>query len=143
RRVPEFDSVIINKQQAEWILQKIAEFTNQEEPDVFAERNSSHKLTLLYRQSKDSDGVVNFRQKCQHKGATIVIGKTSDTDEILGGYNPVAWGTYPNTYISTTESFLFALDKNMLDNSIVSFVVDEEHAVYDFNDYNPAFGYNG
>jgi len=66
----------------------------------------------------------------------------SGTEEILGGYNPLAWSFQDldyGRYVGTKESFIFALDKNV-DKCILSFVVDNSHAVYEHNDLFPAFG---
>src|SRR6185312_5815060 len=110
------DSVIINEQQAAWILQKIMELTM---PDQRRERtsrinNGFYKLTLLYRHSKNGK---NFREMCAKKGPTVTVGKVLDTEEILGGYNPMAWKAPTEldtsaiyvTWISTSESFIFSL----------------------------------
>ena len=50
-----------------------------------------YKLTLLYRQSKDGNTFKKFKKLCNSKGPTVVVGKVSGTEEILGGYNPVSW----------------------------------------------------
>ena len=52
---------------------------------------------------------------------TITVGKVSDTEEILGGYNPVSWDNHSYNYVSTIESFIFVLDK-ITDKNIVGFV---------------------
>src|SRR5207244_3148516 len=90
-QVPDVDSVIINKQQAAWVLCKIMESTGQlqENQRVSDKQNVTYNLNLLYRQSKDGVGVTNFQQRCLNKGPTIVIGKVLGTEEILGGYNPI------------------------------------------------------
>ena len=95
-------------------------------------------FTLLYRQSRDGEEVTKFRELCNGKGPTIAVGKLSDTDEILGGYNPLSWGS-DNGYAETNESFIFALDKNM-DKSIVSFVDNSSKAIYDEYFRFPNFG---
>ena len=62
-----------------------------------------------------------------------------NTEEILGGYNPFAWGS-GNGYTDTKESFIFALDNN-IDKNIVSFVGnDSSYAIRDCNSYFPTFG---
>src|SRR6185312_13467522 len=79
------DSIIINKEQAKWIFSKIVESTRQ---------SYVYKSTLLYRCSRDGNTVAKFRELCNNKGPTIVVGKVSGTEEILGGYNPFAWGSH-------------------------------------------------
>jgi len=56
------------------------------------------------------------------------------TDEILGGYNPVAWCSQGYGHVSTSESFIFALGKDNLENSIVSHVVEKDYAIWDSNE---------
>src|SRR6185312_4033108 len=88
---------------------------------------------------RDGNTVAKFRELCNNKGPTIAVGKVLNTEEILGGYNPLSWGSRSG-YADTKESFIFALDKNM-DKSIVSFVGNNSPgAIYDDNDYFPTFG---
>jgi len=63
RQLPDVDSVVINKQQASWILQKIAESTQlgKAERGGTSRQTITHKLTLLYRES--SDGDINLANK--------------------------------------------------------------------------------
>ena len=103
-------------------------------------QDNVYKLTLLYRNSRDGDKVAKFRELCNGKGPTIAVGKVSGAEEILGGYNPLSWGSNDG-YAETKESFLFTLDKNM-DKCIVSFV-DNNHsskAIWDNNSCFPTFG---
>src|SRR6185312_7518209 len=130
------DSLIINKKQANWIKSKIVESKtrqlqenqgtsiNQDDVDAF------YKLTLLYRRSRDGDTATKFRELCNDKGTTVVVGKVLDTEEILGGYNPFSWISGGEQ--DSKESFIFALDGNM-HNNIVSFVGDDSsHAIADY-----------
>jgi len=138
----DIDSVIINNKQAEWISSKIVESTRRlQNQKTSMNQNDVYKFTLLYRQSRDGRSIAKFWELCSHKGATIVVGKVSDTEEILGGYNPLSWNNkWKNgKYVSTQESFIFALDKN-IDESIISFVYDSSCAIYHHKDNFPAFG---
>jgi len=138
------DSTVIDKRQAEWISSKIVESTKrlQENQKTSIEQDYVYKLNLLYRQSRDGNTVTKFRELCNGKGSTITVGKVSDTEEILGGYNPVSWDTKSKScdFVSTNESFIFALDKNT-DKNIVSFVNDYYScAIFDHVTTFPAFG---
>ena len=137
----EIDSLIINKKQAKWISSKIVESTTLlQENQRTSVKHDAYKLTLLYRQSRDGNIIEKFRALCINKGPTIAIGKVSDTEEIFGGYNPIAWGLKENYSINTKESFIFALDRS-IDKSIVSFVDHNSlYATYDNNKYFPTFG---
>ena len=147
RKLPDIDSVVINKQQASWILQKIAESAqNGRVPS--REQIVPYKLSLLYRESRDGSNDLktiakNFRRMCRNKGPTIAVGRVKDTEEILGGYNPLPWGTRDKGFVSTRVSFIFSLDKNDVDKSIMSFVKDEKYAIYEGSNHLPYFGGNG
>ena len=147
RQLPAVDSVVINKQQASWILQKIAESTQlgKAERSGTSRQNITHKLTLLYRESRDgginiADTLQKFWRMCGDKGPTIVVGRVEDTEEILGGYNPLSWSTSMDEWVSTRESFAFSLNKNDAEKNIISFVKDENCAIYNSSDYLPNFG---
>ena len=137
-QLPDIDSVIIDRHHASWIIQKVATNAKQDSR-MTREQLSSHELTLLYRRSRDGGLEKDFRQKCEKKGPTVTVGKVLVTDEILGGYNPIAWGSQGYGHVSTSESFIFALDKDNLENSIVSRVVEENHAIWDGSERFPSF----
>ncbi|KAF0536920.1 BTB-domain-containing protein [Gigaspora margarita] len=67
-----------------------------------------------------------------------------ETGEILGGYNPIDWckESKKNVYHSTSTSFIFSLNLQNLDNSIVSKVIDKEHAIKQHTYAGPTFGRN-
>ncbi|CAG8533863.1 17586_t:CDS:2 [Rhizophagus irregularis] len=67
----------------------------------------------------------------QHDRPTITVVSVKNTDEILGGYNPLNFES-TGSYCLCENSFLFSLDKNKLTNFIFSKVVDKCHAVYDY-----------
>jgi len=138
RQKYDVDSLIINNKQVAWISSKIVELMQQHETEDLPVYN----LTLLYRQSRDGDTVAKFRKLCNYRGPTISVGKVLGTEEILGGYNPFAWGSQSN-WVGTKGSFIFALDKN-IGKSIVSFVcddsIDSSYAICDYPDYFPSFG---
>ena len=138
---PDIDSLIINKKQAKWISSKIVEPArllqkNQRTPM----KHDVHKFTLLYRRSRDGNTIAKFRELCCNKGPTIAVGQVLGTEEILGGYNPVAWGHKNGDWVLAKESFIFALDKHRNEN-IVSFLVNSDNSsIYDSNGHFPYFG---
>jgi len=93
-----------------------------------------YKFTLLYRCSRDGNTVAKFRELCNDKGPTVAIGKVLGTGEILGGYNLISWGFEKSDFVTTAESFIFALDKN-IDKNIVSFVDNSLFAICDHMGY--------
>ncbi|RHZ86292.1 hypothetical protein Glove_52g94 [Diversispora epigaea] len=46
----------------------------------------------------------------------VVVAKVAGADEIIGGYNLVAWGnsTVRNTFVETNDSFIFSLKMEIL-----------------------------
>src|SRR6185312_8346836 len=129
--------------QAEWISSKIGESTRLlQENQRTSVKHDDYKLTLLYRQSRDGNTTAKFRELCNNKGPTIAVGKVLGTEEILGGYNPFAWGVN-HKWLHTKENFIFSLDKSR-DKNIVSFFANKNtYSIYDGNNYFPYFGDGG
>ncbi|GBC08561.1 hypothetical protein RclHR1_08210006 [Rhizophagus clarus] len=76
-----YDSVIINKKHfaiiSSWIEKQNYSYYNEKEiPYIF---------NLLYRASRDGDTVADFHNKCDNKGATVVVIKISNSEQIVGG----------------------------------------------------------
>src|SRR5688572_13835462 len=57
----------------------------------YSVRNIPYRFNLLYRSSRDGNTIAAFREKCDDKGATIVIAKITNSEQIVGGYNPLQW----------------------------------------------------
>src|SRR5205823_14422093 len=93
------DSIIINQKHiaifANWIYRrgKISEYI-------------PYKFNLLYRASRDGNTAAAFHSKCDNKGATIVVIKIKNSEQIVGGYNPLNWDS-SETWKSTYDSFIF------------------------------------
>ncbi|EXX68282.1 hypothetical protein RirG_106560 [Rhizophagus irregularis DAOM 197198w] len=126
------DSVIIGPQHfaifSSWIEKKDAS------------RNIPYNFNLLYRASRDGNTAAAFHTKCDNKGATIVILKIPNSEHILGGYNPLQWGS--NAWKSTRDSFLFSFtNKNDHNSAKVGHVnTDYGNAIYCRQNCGPAFG---
>src|SRR6266498_1104604 len=72
----------------------------------------NYEFNLLYRASRDGNTAAAFHAKCDNKGATIVIVKITNSEQIVGGYNPLFWDS-SNSEKSTLGSFIFSFaDKN-------------------------------
>src|SRR5437016_4986166 len=61
--------------------------------------------------------------------------KIRETGELVGGYNPVCWNmkwrsTDDNYWIETDKSFIFKIDENKIDNSILSRISKPQYAIY-------------
>ncbi|RGB38431.1 hypothetical protein C1646_665385 [Rhizophagus diaphanus] len=131
------DSVIINHNHikifANWIYrkEKIFEYI-------------PFKFNLLYRASRDGNEGAVFHEKCGD-GATIVIVKVSDSEQIVGGYNPLSWHLNSSAvWKSTHDSFLFSFtDRNNLDSAKVGHSCGDAYSICCSNDnnYGPVFGH--
>ncbi|RIB24113.1 hypothetical protein C2G38_2070848 [Gigaspora rosea] len=70
---------------------------------------------------------------------TVVVIKVKNTNEILGGYNPLIW-TKQGKYLATTNSFIFSLKTQYLPNSIISRIIRADFAIGCYPKYGPIFG---
>ena len=62
-----------------------------------------------------------------------------DSNEILGGYNPITW-KFDRTFGTTKNSFIFSFkDKVNIEKNVLSRVKDEKHAIYNGSNF-PSFG---
>ncbi|GES84979.1 hypothetical protein GLOIN_2v1782543 [Rhizophagus clarus] len=81
-----YDSILIKPQHfaifSSWIGKKI---------DNYNTRNIPYNFNLLYRSSRDGKTAKEFHTKCDNKGATIVIAKVINSEQIVGGHNPLFW----------------------------------------------------
>ncbi|CAG8495985.1 33660_t:CDS:2 [Racocetra persica] len=103
-----------------------------------------YTFNLLQRASRHGSNSKKFHARCDNKGPTLVIIRIKDTGEIIGGYNPIDWckATSKNTYHSASTSFIFSLNLQDPDDSIVSKVIDTEHAIRQNRYTGPGFGKN-
>jgi hypothetical protein len=129
-----YDSILIKPRHfaiiASWIEKK---------NDFFDVRNLPYSFNLLYRSSKHGYTTAAFHERCDNRGATIVIAKIMNSDRIVGGYNPLSWDSN-KSWNFTVDSFIFSsINKDNLQNTVVSYSFDE-HSVYCDPSYGPAFG---
>ncbi|GES99133.1 carbohydrate-binding module family 13 protein [Rhizophagus clarus] len=132
------DSKIITFQHARLILKWIDRL------EITDEIENEYKFKLLFRGSRDGFEPEKFHEICDNQTHTVVVIKVKDSNEILGGYNPIAWVSVKNyceSFRTTKDSFIFSFkngDKN--DSFILSRVKDENYATYNYFDYGPSFG---
>uniref|UniRef100_U9TT68 Kelch-like protein 17 n=1 Tax=Rhizophagus irregularis (strain DAOM 181602 / DAOM 197198 / MUCL 43194) TaxID=747089 RepID=U9TT68_RHIID len=56
-----------------------------------------YKFKLIFRGSRDGFMPEKFHEICNNKSHTVAIIKVKDSDEILGGYNPIIWESKAST----------------------------------------------
>ncbi|RGB29040.1 hypothetical protein C1646_818739 [Rhizophagus diaphanus] len=129
RRIYSFNSTLINQNHfalfANWIDRK-HKFCN---------------FVLLYRASRDGKTATAFHNKCDNKGATIVVVKIKNSEQIAGGYNPFSWESSGKNK-STKNSFIFTFkDKNNFQSANVANSKGDQYSVRCRSHCGPYFGY--
>ncbi|RIA81394.1 hypothetical protein C1645_837092 [Glomus cerebriforme] len=96
-----------------------------------------YEFNLLYRVSRDG---ATFHEKCFNKGATIIIAKITNSEHIIGGYNPLQWDS-SDLWKSTTDSFIFSFtNRSNFQSAKVGYSNDNGYSIYCTSN-GPAFGY--
>ncbi|RIB09364.1 hypothetical protein C2G38_2251429 [Gigaspora rosea] len=98
-----------------------------------------YKFNLLLRGSRDGFTRETFHRLCDNIPGTVVVIKVNNTNEILGGYNPLVWNKQ-GKYFATTNSLIFSLKTQNLSNSILSRIIAAYHAIGCYQDYGPILG---
>ena len=73
--------------------------------------NRKISFSLLYRMSRDGDGIKIFHNLCDNKGPTVSLYLLNDGN-IVGGYTPLSWDTSYGGK-QDNETFVFNLNKNI------------------------------
>ncbi|PKB92782.1 hypothetical protein RhiirA5_508178, partial [Rhizophagus irregularis] len=78
---------------------------------------------------------------CDNKGATIVIVKIANSEQIVGGYN-LLYGDSNSAWKSTRDSLIFSFaNKDNLQSAKVGYSNGDEFSIYGGNiNYGPLFG---
>ncbi|RHZ73641.1 hypothetical protein Glove_230g61 [Diversispora epigaea] len=131
-------SIMINEEHASmiasWIDNRLTSYSSRDNP---------YEFQLILRGSKDGFAPITFWNICDGHANTIVITKVKGTNEILGGFNPLAWDKTKEDWIKTNKSFIFSFNHGKIQKSILSRVKDENHALrypYFKENYGPYFG---
>src|SRR5581483_3118901 len=104
-------------------------------------KNIPYKFNLLYKANRDGNTAAAFHKKCDNKGATIVVVKIANTEQIVGGYNPLFWDSSDNSNCSTNDSFLFSFaNKNHLQSANVGYSNGKQFSIQGYSTHGPQFG---
>ncbi|RGB36466.1 hypothetical protein C1646_666969 [Rhizophagus diaphanus] len=101
----------------------------------YSPTNNPYSYNLIYRASRDGNTPVAFHSKCDNKGATIVVIKINNSNQIVGGYNPLQWDS-SNKYKPTSDSFIFSF-KNSVE---VGYSNNNQFSIGCCSAYGPMFG---
>ncbi|RGB29932.1 TLD-domain-containing protein [Rhizophagus diaphanus] len=96
-----------------------------------------YEFNLILRGSRDGFTSENFHEICDNKFRTITVIKVKDSNEILGGYNPIEWKT-EFCFGHSKDSFIFSFINK--DDYILSRVQNEKQAINNYSRYGPSFG---
>ncbi|KAG2374276.1 hypothetical protein C9374_010846 [Naegleria lovaniensis] len=108
--------------------------------DVISQKT---KPSLLFRASRDGFNASQFHNKCDNKGATVTIIKSSN-DCIFGGYTPLNWNSN-NAHQCNNQTFLFSLVRSNGEKTAVKIKNDgpqhgNQYSIYGVAGYGPTFG---
>ncbi|EXX54226.1 uncharacterized protein OCT59_027426 [Rhizophagus irregularis] len=96
-----------------------ASFTSIFSKIIYNDKDIS-SFKLLLRGTRDGFKPRKFHEICDDQSHTVTIIKVRDRNEILGGYNPIAWKS-DDDYSYTKGSFIFSFkDNNNIENHILS-----------------------
>jgi hypothetical protein len=120
-------SVILSRLQVDMILGWLGKQTN---------------LELLYRASRDGWRATDFHSKCDNKGATVTVIKSTG-GYVFGGYADVAWSSC-GQWLPSSNAFLFALQYPSGVAPVKMPLTQAQHpnAMFDNSTYGPTFGGN-
>jgi hypothetical protein len=130
-------SIMINREHttlfANWIDKK-------EGSVKYSNKYIPYEFNLLYRASRDGNKAAEFHAKCDNKGATVVIVKIQNSDQIVGGYNPLEWDSSCSGKC-TKDSFIFSFtNKNDLQAAKVVYSIGGNFSIYCHPANGPVFG---
>ncbi|RHZ48284.1 hypothetical protein Glove_553g21 [Diversispora epigaea] len=128
-------SIISNKHATE-----IASWIDKKEV-TYEFNNNPYDFNLILRGSRDGFGKDVFWNLCDRKTNIVVVARVKDTDEIVGGYNPIGWNSnFMSQYSKTNDSFIFSLKNGSIKNNILSRVKNANLGIYNNSDYGSNFG---
>ncbi|CAI2182789.1 1712_t:CDS:10 [Funneliformis geosporum] len=133
-RKQSFDPVIIHK----WHFAKISNWIDKKETDYYDNRTMPYSFKLIYRSSRDGIDSRKFHELCDDQGPTLLIAKTIDTGELIGGYNPESW----KFSATSKDSFLFSfanIDDFRSNSGIIARCLPKKSDSTN-NSYGPVFG---
>ncbi|RIB10117.1 hypothetical protein C2G38_2265583 [Gigaspora rosea] len=107
--------------------------------DTYSMTNNPYEFKLLLRGSRDGFTRDSFWNLCNKQKNLVIVIKVKDTDEILGGYNPVGWDKAFIGRKSCKESFTFSLKNGVVQTSILSRVISAEDTIICRDNCGPAF----
>ncbi|PKC57453.1 hypothetical protein RhiirA1_498157, partial [Rhizophagus irregularis] len=132
------DSKIITLQHAELISKWIDKL------DITDNLNTSYEFKLMLRGSRDGFASSKFHEICDDQFYTVAVVKVKNSNEIIGGYNPIEWKNDERSYGITKDSFIFSFENaDNIEKYVLSRVKDEKFAIFNLRSCGPLFGEYG
>ncbi|RGB33200.1 hypothetical protein C1646_761978 [Rhizophagus diaphanus] len=128
-----YDSILIENQH----FANFANWIDKKDSLLYNIKNNPYNFNLLYRASRDGYTPEAFHSKCDNKGATIVVAKISDSDQIIGGYNSLQWDSSDQNR-STFDSFIFLYTDRK--NAKLSYSNGDQFSIRNIALNGPTFG---
>ncbi|RHZ55709.1 hypothetical protein Glove_411g7 [Diversispora epigaea] len=113
------------------------------QPTSYSSRKNPYEFQLLLRGSKYGFAPRTFWDVCHGHANTIVVTKVEGTNEIIGGFNPLAWDKTKYGYMKTNKSFIFSFKDGNIQNSILGRIKNTQWALRYSNckdEFGPIFG---
>ncbi|EXX74895.1 uncharacterized protein OCT59_025307 [Rhizophagus irregularis] len=99
-----------------------------------------YEFQLLIRGSRDGFTPRKFHTLCDNKHNTVTFIKVKDSEEILGGYNPITWMNV-NSWGEAQNCFIFSFkNRSNFKDAILSIVKYTDNALNYHPDHGPFFG---
>ncbi|EXX77212.1 BTB/POZ domain-containing protein [Rhizophagus irregularis DAOM 181602=DAOM 197198] len=136
----QFDSVLINQNIQDYLVLFANWIDKKKENNKYTTETIPYEFNLLYRASRDGNTTKAFHDKCDNKGATIVIVKINGTEQIVGGYNPFDWESADGKEKSTRDSFIFSFtDRNNVKTAKAGYS-NGQSSIGCYTQHGPVFG---
>jgi BTB/POZ domain-containing protein KCTD9 len=66
---------------------------------------------MIYKATRDGFSAFNFHLKCDNRGPTLTLVKSSSNNEIFGGYTSIPWTSSQYRWVRDDKAFLFTLSE--------------------------------
>ncbi|RIB29941.1 hypothetical protein C2G38_2027318 [Gigaspora rosea] len=101
--------------------------------NMYSISNNPYEFRLLFRGSRDGFTRESFWNLCNRQKDLVVVIKVKDTDEILGGYNPIGWDKSVEGRQKCEGCFTFSLKNGTAQNSILSRVKNINGPIFSYS----------
>ncbi|GBC03012.1 hypothetical protein RclHR1_04930009 [Rhizophagus clarus] len=117
-----------------------ASWIDKKEDIYYIEKNIPYKFKLLYCASKNNYSPAVFHVKCDKKDATLIVAKIKNSEQIIGGYNPLNWETSRRD-VSTIDSFIYLFtDRKDIKTGKVGYSKGDQNSIENYPVNGPVFG---